>query len=208
MNTAVLNFFRNNYVPGRICLVETNDIMGKLIRDAQGELTTDKKPSKWSHVFVMGSQRDDGMNDGSIYIFESDLHVSPVEFQVINGPQESRLVKWCRDSVEHACVLGIAMTDEEQKAVLRKGLGLADDDRMEYPVLELFGTLWAMLTNHLREKNIFNDRYAIQCATFARECYRAANKDPLPRSDASLSNTSPEKIYQSTLFTFRTEWHG
>ena len=46
MNTRVLNFFRDNYVPGRICLVGANDIVGALIRDGQAGLTPDGKPSK------------------------------------------------------------------------------------------------------------------------------------------------------------------
>jgi hypothetical protein len=207
MNTQLLTFFRTHFASGRICLVGANDIVGQLIRNGQAKLTPDKKPSKWSHTFIMGEQRDDSRNDGSIYIYESDLHVSVAEWQVINGPQESRLVKWCNDTIEHACVLGLNITPVEQKSILRKALELTGDEKMKYPVAELFGTLWAILTRRLSKKNIFDDKYAVQCSTFVRMCCQAIGKDILAGSPTDISNTSPEKIYQSQAFTFRQEWH-
>lgn len=207
MNNQLLSFFKTNYLPGRICLIGANNPVGWLIRNGQAKLTTDKKPSKWSHAFLMGDQRDDGRTDGSIYIFESDLHVSVTEWQVINGPQESRLVKWCDDHVEYATVLGIDLSVPQQKTVVRKALELIGDDNMKYPVAELFGTLWAILAGKLSKKNIFDDKYAVQCATFVRLCYQAIGKDILTGNTTELSNTSPEKIYQSRVFTFRQEWH-
>jgi hypothetical protein len=205
MNDNVLAFFRANYAPGRICLIGANDAVGTVVRAGQAGLTPDKNPSKWSHTFIMGDIRDDGLNDGSIYIFESDLHVSPGELQVINGPQESRLAKWCIDSVEHACVLGIDLTSAEQRSVLRTALALAGDENMKYPVGELFGTLWASIVKRMSSPNIFDDKSAVQCATFVRVCYKSISKDPLAATPTDLSNTSPEKLYQSTFFTFRKE---
>jgi hypothetical protein len=75
-----------------------------------------------------------------------------------------------------------------------------------YPIGELFGTLWAIITRRLNKKNIFDDRYAVQCATFARLCYNAIGRDILgPAIDES--NSSPEKIFQSTVFSQRWVWH-
>jgi hypothetical protein len=207
MNNQLLSFFKTNYLPGSICLIGANNPVGWLIRNGQAKLTLDKKPSKWSRAFLMGDQRDDGRTDGSIYIFESDLHVSVTEWQGINGPQESRLVKWCDDHVENAIVLGIDLSVPQQKTVVRKALELIGDDNMKYPVAELFGTLWAILAGKLSKKNIFDDKYAVQCATFVRLCYQAIGKDILTGNITELSNTSPEKIYQSRVFTFRQEWH-
>jgi hypothetical protein len=207
MNAQLLSFFRANYAPGRVCIVGANEPVGWLIRNGQSKITPDKKPSKWSHTFIMGEQRDDGRNDGSIYIYESDLHVSVAEWQVINGPQESRLVKWCNDTIEHAGVLGLNTTPIEQKTILRKALELTSDEKMKYPVAELFGTFWAIITNRLSKKNIFDDKYAVQCSTFVRMCYQAIGKEILTGSPTDITNTSPEKIYQSQMFTSRQEWH-
>jgi hypothetical protein len=142
-----------------------------------------------------------------LFILESDFHFSWREFQFINGPQESLLEKWCKDSIEHACVLGMDLKPEEQRKVFSTGIDIAYDERYRYPIKELFGTLWAMLTGTLHKRNIFDEKYAIQCATFVRMCYQAIGKDPLVGSTDNLSNTSPERLYQSSMFTLRQEWH-
>ncbi len=71
---------------------------------------------------------------------------------------------------------------------------------------ELFGTLWASLTRRLDKKNIFDDKYAVQCATFVRMCYRDIGRDPLGAA-VDLTNTSPEAFFRSDVFSFRQEWH-
>lgn len=205
MNTKALDFFRANYAPGRVCLVRLTDALYELIRIGQAKITPDHKRSKWNHAFIMGEQRG-GPGKEKIFILESDLHFSFREFQFINGPQESKLEKWCKDTIEHACVLGMDLTPDEQKKVLATGLDIAYDERYRYPIKELIGTLWAMLTGTLQKRNIFDEKYAIQCATFVRMCYQAIARDPLVGSTDDLSNTSPERLYQSSMFTLTQEW--
>jgi hypothetical protein len=207
VNSNLVSFFNDNYGLGRVCLVGASDVIGWLIRNGQAGLTPDNKASLWSHTFLMGERRHDGRNDGSIYIYESDLHVSTVDWQVINGAQENRIVKWCRDDIEHACVLGTDLSPQEALSVSTKGLELAyDEHHLRYPVGELFGTLWAIITRSLQKKNIFDEKYAVQCATLARMCYQSIGRDILTGA-IDLTHTSPEKIYQSQVFTFRKEWH-
>jgi len=207
MNPEVLRFFNENYSPGRVCLIGADDFIGKLIRFGQSSITPDKKPSLWSHAFLMGEKRRDGRDDGSIYIFESDLYADTKSWQVYNGVQESRLLKWCKDSIEHACVLGMDMTQEKQTALLTKALEFAYDEKhLRYPVGELFGTLLAYITRRFNKKNIFDDKYAVQCATFVRMCYQYIEKDFLPE-DIDLTHSSPETIHQSQIFSYRKEWH-
>ncbi|MEK9137993.1 MAG: hypothetical protein AAB393_12780 [Bacteroidota bacterium] len=90
--------------------------------------------------------------------------------------------------------------------MIATGLDIAYDERYRYPVEELFGTLWAMLTGTLHKRNIFDEKYAIQCATFVRMCYQAIGKDSLTGAADHISNTSPERLYQSNVFRFRREW--
>jgi len=207
MNPQALGFFRQHYLPGRICLVGCADLIYMAIREGQRKLTTDGKPSKWNHTFIMGSTRDDGRTDGSIYILESDLQVSVQEWQVKNGAMESRLVKWCRDDIEHAAVLGIDLSSSEKSSIVRKGLELAyDENHLRYPVGELFGTFWAIITGRLSQKNIFDLDYAVQCSTLVGMCYKSIGKD-IVVSSIDPTNLTPELIYQSPIFTFREEWH-
>lgn len=207
MDDELLTFLNDNYQKGRICLIGASDVIGVLIRKGQANLTPDSQPSLWSHCFIMGDRRPDGRDDGSVYIFESDLHVSTRTWQVLNGVQESRLKKWCYDAIEHACVLGLDLAGEEMDALIREALYMAyDENHLRYPVGELFGTLWAILCGKLRKKNIFDDDYAVQCASFVRMCYQAIGKEILS-GPVDMTHTSPEAIYQSQAFTFRAEWH-
>ncbi len=206
INNKVLNFFLQNYAPGRIGLIGANDIVGTMIRAGQQRLTLDGKPSKWSHTFIMGEKRNDGKNDGSIYIFESDLSISIKNFRLENGVMESRLIKWCDEKIEHACVLGLDLQDREVERMLSFALGTAYEYEkpLKYPVLELVGTLIAIATRNLHKKNIFDDRYAVQCASFVQKVYQSIQRDPIIDA-VHTTNTSPEKIYQSKVFTYKVE---
>jgi hypothetical protein len=121
MNTQALDFFRQNYAPGRVCLVGLTDPIYELIRIGQAKITPDRKRSKWNHTFLMGERRGSPGRE-KLFILESDFHFSWREFQFINGPQESLLEKWCKDSIEHACVLGMDLKPEEQRKVLSTGI--------------------------------------------------------------------------------------
>jgi hypothetical protein len=206
MNSHVLDFFRQNYAPGRVCLIGSTDPIYKIIRDAQKGITKDGKPSRYNHSFLMGNKRNDGRNDGGIYIFESDLQVSVKNWEVKNGVMESRITKWCLDDSEYAAVLGIDLSQIESDALLCKALWHAyEENHLRYPVGELFGTFWAIITHRLTKKNVFDVQYAIQCATFVRICYQSIGHDFIT-SKTHPSNTSPEEISQSSVFTFRKEW--
>jgi len=206
MNTDAFRFIRKHYAPARICLVGLSDPLYELIRIGQAQITPDHARSKWNHAFLLGEQRGWFWRRRT-YIFESDFYFNFRKMQFMNGPQESLLEKWCKDSIEYACVLGMSLTSSEEKKVLAKASEIVHDKRYRYPVEGLFGTLWAMRTGRLHRPNIFDMRYAIQCATFVRLCYQVIGKDPLAESTDDISNTSPERLSQSALFTVRHEWH-
>jgi hypothetical protein len=206
MNKEAFDFIRKHYAPARVCLVGLSDPLFQLVRMGQSAITPDHARSKWNHAFLLGEQRG-WLWWKRTYILESDFHFSFRETQSIDGPLQSRLEKWSTDSIEHACVLGMSLTSGEEQKVLAKALEIAHDERYRYPVRGLFGTLWAMVTRRLRRRNIFDMKYAIQCATYVRMCYQAIDKDPLAGSTDDISNTSPERLSQSPLFTVRHEWH-
>jgi hypothetical protein len=206
MNTDAFDFICKHYAPARICLVGLSDTMYELVRMGQSTITPDRARSRWNHAFLLGEQRG-WFWWKRTHIFESDFHFSFRQTQFINGPRESLLQKWCKDSIEHACVLGMPLTSAEEQKVLATASQIAHDKRYRYPVEGLFGTLWAMRTGTLHKRNIFDLKYAVQCSSFVRMCYQAIGKDPLAESTDDISNTSPERISQSPLFTVRHEWH-
>ncbi len=208
MNAQVLDFFNTHYAPGRVCLIGSASPVYRLIREGQAGLTADGRASRYNHTFLMGEKRNDGRADGGIYIFESDLHVSVTDWEVKNGVMESRITKWCLDDLDYAAVLGMDISGTETNSLLQKALWYAyDDQHLRYPVGELFGTLWAIISRRLSRKNIFDNEYAVQCATFVRMCYQAIGHDMIT-TGSHPSNTSPEEISQSASFTFRKEWRG
>lgn len=206
MNTEAFNFILEHYAPARICLIGLSDPLYALIRMGQSAITPDHTRSKWNHAFLLGEQRGWFWKKRTT-ILESDFHFSFRESQFINGPRESLLQKWCKDSIEYACVLGMALTTEEEQKVLAKASEIVRDKRYRYPVEGLFGTLWAMRTGTLHRRNILDMKFAIQCSTFVRLCYQAIDKDPLAGSTDDISNTSPERLSQSPFFTVRHEWY-
>jgi hypothetical protein len=206
MNAEAFEFIRKHYAPARVCLVGLRDPIYELVRMGQAAITSDHARSRYNHAFLLGERRGWFWSKRT-YILESDFHFSFAKLHFINGPRESLLQKWCTDSIEHIRVLGMPLTSDEARMVLAKGSEIVQDKRYRYPVEGLFGTLWAMQRGTLHKRNIFTMRYAIQCATFVRTCYRAIGKDPLLDSTDDITNTSPERLSQSTVFTVRHDWH-
>jgi|Deesub1362B_J571_1020462.scaffolds.fasta_scaffold00243_7 hypothetical protein len=203
INEKLFNFFVKYFKPARICLVGTNDFIGKAIREAQAPLTRDKKISKWSHAFLMGNRRE----DGGYYIFESDLDVRLWEFKIRNGAQESRLEKWCKTEVEHAAVLDFHLSEEKARFVLSEALRLVQE-QIHYPIGELIGTWFQILINKVWLPNPLDDEHAMYCSSYVRYCYQKAGIDILDEN-VHLTNTAPEHLWQSpiehTTFEFQID---
>lgn len=64
----------------------------------------------------------------------------------------------------------------------------------------LFGTHWAFLTRQFSKKNIFDDKYSVQCAIFVIMCCQYIERDILDET-IDLSQTSPESMYQGRFFS-------
>ena len=198
----LLQFFMTNYRPGAIGLVGTNDTIGKAIRAAQGMITKDRRESLWSHCFIFNDLRLDRRgpdNDitESLYLFESDLKVNAFKPQLRNGAQENWIGKWCKDNVEHAAVIDLDLSDGQKDMVLATALQLIDEQVL-YPIQELLGTWWAIITRQEWKENPVDDPHAMYCSAFVRHCYNVAGKDFL-YSSVSISNTSPEHIAQAAI---------
>jgi uncharacterized protein YfaT (DUF1175 family) len=197
LNNDLIRFFTEHYKVGAVGLVGTKDALGLAIREAQSLITSDGKPSRWSHCFILGELRPDKRGPGntttkSPYIFESDLKVKIFEPQLRNGAQENWIGKWCTDHVEYAAVIDFGLLADEVESVLAAALQLVDEQVL-YPIQELIGTWLAIVTNRQWKENPLNDPHAMYCSAFVRYCYKDAARDFLG-SDISISNTTPEDI--------------
>lgn len=65
-----------------------------------------------------------------------------------------------------------------------------------YPIHELLGTWWAIITKKEWLPNPIDDPHAMYCSAFVRYCYEEAGADFLSRK-VGISNTTPEHIAQA-----------
>lgn len=200
INTELLRFFMEHYKPGIIGIVGTKGTIGMAIREAQKAVTLDGEVSLWSHCFIFGDLRLDRRGQGgtksrSPYIFESDLKVNVFKPQLRNGAQENWIGKYCREKVENAGVIDFGLSEAERDNVLATALQLVDEQVL-YPIHELLGTWWAIITKKEWLENPVDDPHAMYCSAFVSYCYKEPGVDFLG-PQVSVSNTTPEHIAQA-----------
>ena len=200
LNPRLLEFFTGNYKPGIIGIVGTKDTIGIAIREGQRAVTVDKKLSLWSHCFILGDLRLDRRGPNSTkskspYIFESDLKINLLKGQLRNGAQENWIGKWCRKEVENAAVIDFGLLEDQRDGILATALQLVDEQVL-YPIHELLGTWWAIITRKQWLPNPVDNPHAMYCSAFTRFCYKEAGRDFIG-PEVSVSNTTPEDIAQA-----------
>jgi hypothetical protein len=133
--------------------------------------------------------------DGEIRVYESDVFFT--RNGLLNGAQETTLQKYSEDAKNVLlCVMDFHLTDPEVERILaeaQRQIALG----VRYPVLELFGTLWAYLTRSFRRRNPLDLRRASYCSAFINDCYAVVERI-VPPSVAHATNVSPEYLFQST----------
>ncbi len=197
LNPKLLEFFTCNYKPGIIGLVGASGVIGMAIREAQRAVTTDGKASLWSHCFILGDLRLDrrgpgGSKSKSPYLLESDLKINLLNPQVSNGAQENWIGKWCKEEVENAAVIDFGVSEDQRDMILATALQLVDNQVL-YPIQELLGTWWAIITKKQWLPNPLDGPHAMYCSAFTRYCYKEAGRDFIG-PEISVSNTTPEDI--------------
>ena len=163
-------------------------------------MMVDGEASLWSHGFIFGDLRLDrrgarGTTSRSPYIFESDLKVNVFKPQLQNSAQENWIGKHCRERVVNAGVIDFGLSEDQTEGILATALQLVDEQVL-YPIQELLGTWWAIITKKEWLPNPVDDPHAMYCSAFVRHCYKEARADFIGRK-VSISNTTPEHIAQA-----------
>ena len=176
--------------PGHVVLITMKSFIHDLVCSGQAAITPDGKPSQWGHTFMIGRSREDGQTR----IYESDIWFSRSGLK--NGAQENTLAKYGKDQKNRRiCILDFHLTETEIDAVIaeaQREIALG----VQYPVLELIGTLWAYISRTFRRPNPLDLERASYCSTFVNDCY--AKVEPIvPGEVAHRTNVSPEHIHQS-----------
>lgn len=200
LNPKLLEFFTAHYEPGAIGMVGAKGTIGMAVREAQSAVTADGGASLWSHCFIVGDLRLDRRGAGSAksrspYIYESDIKVNLFKAQLRNGAQENWIGKWCKENVENAAVIDFGLSEDQKEDILATALQLVDEQVL-YPIHELLGTWWAIISKKQWLPNPVDNPHAMYCSAFTRHCYREAGKDFMG-PEISVSNTTPEDIAQA-----------
>jgi hypothetical protein len=200
LNPKLLEFYTSHYKPGNIGMVGAKDMIGMAVREGQRVVTKNGKASLWSHCFIFGDLRLDRRGPSSTkskspYIFESDLKINLLKSQIRNGAQENWVGKWSREEVENAAVIDLGLLEDQRENILATALQLVDEQVL-YPIHELLGTWWAIITKKQWLPNPVDDPHAMYCSAFVRHCYKEAGRDFIG-PEVSVSNTTPEDIAQA-----------
>ena len=176
--------------PGNVVLVTQKSFIHDLVCGGQASITPDGKPSKWGHTFLVGRPREDGRTR----LYESDICFSRGGLK--NGAQQATLTKYGKDRKNRRiCILDFHLAEAEVDAVLaeaQRQISLG----VQYPVLELVGTLWAYVTKTFRKPNPLDLKRASYCSAFVNDCF-AKVEAIVPEEVAHRTNVSPEHIYRS-----------
>jgi hypothetical protein len=97
--------------------------------------------------------------------------------------------------VENAGVIDFGLSESQTEDILATALQLVDEQVL-YPIHELLGTWWAIITNKEWLPNPVDDPHAMYCSAFVKYCYEEAGADFLGQK-VSTSNTTPEHIAQA-----------
>jgi hypothetical protein len=176
--------------PGNVVLITMASFIHDLVCSGQAPVTSDGQPSRWGHAFFIGRPRE----DGQIRIYESDISLSRGGLK--NGAQENTLTRYGHDRKNRRiCILDFHLDDAEVDAVIaeaQRQIALG----VQYPVLELVGTLWAYLTRKFRRPNPLDLERASYCSAFVNDCFAVVERI-VPGDVAHPTNVSPEHLYRS-----------
>lgn len=183
-------FIEQHAASGRIGLCGGNQWINKLIRKAQGPLTSDGHRSMWSHAFIFSERRV----DGHWWVVESDLDMRTRHVRL--GVQENRATRYF-DAGEYPNIaildfgLDAAQVLKVQKKALDTLSGLST-----YSLSELVGTLFSLHSRRLRRsENLLSREGALYCSAFVQHCYDAIGIHFQP--DVHSKNIAPHDIETS-----------
>jgi hypothetical protein len=161
-------FIEQHAAPARIGLCGGKQLINKLIRKAQGPLTTDGHRSMWSHAFLFSERRV----DGQWWVIESDLDLHSKHVRL--GVQENRASRYFdAEQYPNIAILDFGLDATQALAVQRAALD-ALSGLTTYSLGELVGTLLSLHSRRLRmRENLLAKEGALYCSAFVQHCYDA-----------------------------------
>lgn len=165
-----------------IGLVGSGDLPGVALRRAQSILRWDRRPSLWSHAFLV-------VGDG---IREVTLHSRAGHFPepADNAITPATLEHYAKDP--NAALLKVSMSEEEAAAVAERATDQPNLERLRYDLFEALGFwqayLWTRGTANPLEQGI-----PMAASALIEYCFEAIQLDLTP--GANDRNSAPEHLW-------------
>jgi hypothetical protein len=176
-----------------IGLVGHTDLPGVLLRRAQSILRWDRRPSLWSHAFLVVEPLADDV--GAVGIREVPLHSRTGAFPEPNDNAITAATLGHYASVKrdpNVALLSVRMSDEEATSVIERATTSPNLERLRYDLFETLGFwqsyLWTRGTGNPLESGV-----PMAASSMVEYCFEAIGHDLTP--GANDRNSAPEHLW-------------
>lgn len=194
-----------------IGMIGSRDIPGVTLRRAQAVTRWDRRPSLWSHCFLIAGSRDETGNIGRLPIMEIPLFSRGKEFPLpeLNGLNRATLADY-RDLELHANVALLAvcrrhgsdlaaLNDSDLESV-RSRANEPNHDRLRYDLWESLSAWQRYMWQEAEGPNPARNGIPIPCSAYVEMVFEAIGLDLVP--SASERNSSPEHLWNAAVWWY------
>lgn len=177
------------------------DIPGVTLRHAQAVLRWDRRPSLWSHVFLIRELAN--LDDtGATPILEVPMYPRTGVFPrpERNAVSEGTLAQYRDPGIDaNVALVSVSMSEKDATAVRDRALDY-NIDRLRYDLWDTLGVWQAYLWSSGQAPNPLREGFPIAASAYVEMAFEAIGLDLTP--GASERNSSPEHIWTAARW-----WH-
>jgi hypothetical protein len=189
-----------------IGLVGQRDLPGTALRRAQAILRWDRRPSAWSHAFVVADRWSGRREDlGALALREVTVHSRTGTFPdpADNGVTGGTLGLYDDPRLDaNVALLAVRMTDEEAEDVAQRAVHDPNLDRLRYNLWDALGIWQGWLWSAANTTNPLTAGWPMFSSAFVEYCFEALQLDLSP--GASERNSAPEHLWNGARWWQRT----
>jgi hypothetical protein len=182
-----------------IGLVGQCDLPGVALRRAQAELRWDRRPSLWSHAFVLGTASA-GADLARAPVFEVSLHSRSGRFPEPenNAVTEGWLGLYGGQTVDaNAALIAVGVDHADLEAIDERAARKFNLDRLRYNLWDTLGVWQAYLWTP-GAPNPLREGFPVFSSAFVEYCFEAIELDLSP--GASERNSAPEHLWNAARY--------
>lgn len=177
-----INMLKKYAAPGDFVLLGGNGPLQRLVQYGQKILTSDNKPSLWSHVLLV--------YDSRLFV-ESTIKLYSI-WRIDNGVQFSRYNDYAH--VKRAVLVKPSLSILDRRVITQTAIRL-ESEGIPYPIVGLFSSLFVYyVLGRLGKKQNHINKHGLYCSAFIQDCYKPVGIDFT--KEFGTYNTAPEHLWQ------------